>query len=40
MKKAVLTFLALLAIGFAVYGVIKWQNKTAGEPVRQEKEIR
>lgn len=40
MKKIILTVIALLAIGFAVFGVIRWQGSTAGEPVRQEKEIR
>ncbi|MFA4995623.1 MAG: hypothetical protein WC536_00585 [Patescibacteria group bacterium] len=40
MKKTILTVIALLAIGFAVFGVIKWQKNVAGEPVRQEKEIR
>ena len=40
MKKIILTILALLAIGFAVFGVIKWQKQSSEEPVRQEKEIR
>lgn len=40
MKKIILTALALLAIGFAMFGVVKWQKHTAKEPVRQEKEIR
>lgn len=40
MKKNILTILALLAIGFAVFGVIKFQKQSLKEPIRQEKEIR
>jgi uncharacterized alpha/beta hydrolase family protein len=40
MKKAILTIIALLAIGFAIFGLVEWQKHSSEEPIRQEKEIR
>lgn len=39
-KKIIITLLAILAILIAIYGVWRWQEKTAGLPLRQEREIR
>jgi uncharacterized protein YxeA len=36
MKKIIISILAVLAIGFAVYGVFALENKTANQPQRQE----
>jgi uncharacterized alpha/beta hydrolase family protein len=39
MKKVIISILAILAIAFAVYGVISLENKTANQPQRQENNI-
>lgn len=39
MKKVIISFLAVLAIAFAIYGIISLENKKANQPQRQESNI-